>query len=288
MAIYLGLGGNQGDRRGNIEFAIDQLKSKGFRVDQVSPIVETPAMLPVGAKSSWNRPFLNCVVSGHADWTPQEGLVIAKNIEAELGRKSGQRWAPRPMDIDLLIWNDLQINSESLTIPHYGIADRAFVLTPLLYMQPDLIIPGKSESIFQLTEQVKPVPLWMAIINITPDSFSDGGVWSDQNKLQDYLHLLIDHDVPILDLGAESTRPNADVVSADEEWARLEPVLQTIHEKIKGKWTKPLISVDSRNPKTLERCLKIGMDIVNDVSGLTDPGIVDLVKTSGMSGSSYA
>jgi len=64
MTIYLGLGANDGDRIDNLERAIDALRAAGFRLQQVSPVVESPAMLPAGAEPDWHQPYLNLVVSG--------------------------------------------------------------------------------------------------------------------------------------------------------------------------------------------------------------------------------
>ena len=284
MAIYLGLGSNLGDRKENIEQAITYLQRRGFELGRISPLVETPAMLPGGAEPSWNKPFLNCVVTGVAPWTPKQGLQIVKEIEAELGRDLDQsvskRWSPRTMDIDILIWHDQIVRSESLTIPHYGIAERPFVLTPLLHLQPDLVIPGQSKSVYEICQSVKPVPLWMGILNITPDSFSDGGKWDDDEVLRAQIETMMMHNVQIIDIGAESTRPNADPVSPEQEWRRLSPVLTLLDEVFENKRMRPAVSVDSRHWQTLEKALGRGVDIVNDVTGLDDPNILSLVKQS--------
>jgi 2-amino-4-hydroxy-6-hydroxymethyldihydropteridine diphosphokinase/dihydropteroate synthase len=279
--IYLGLGSNLGDRKSSLEMAIAKLVARGFIISAVSPIIETPAMLGNNARPDWNKPYLNCVMSGQASWTPREGLVIAKEIERELGRKPSERWSPRPVDIDILVWNDVIIDEEDLRIPHSGMCQRSFVLTPLLHLQPDLVIPGQSHSVFQLSRSIKPVPLWMGILNITPDSFSDGGKWDDQSLLARQIDSFIDNDVQIIDLGAESTRPNAVSVSPDEEWRRLEPVIKMVQERAAGKFLKPAISVDSRNRKTLEKAIACGIDIINDVTGLSDPDVLALARDSG-------
>ena len=278
--IYLGLGSNLGDRKSSLEMAVAKLVVRGFVVDGVSPMIETPAMLADNARPEWNKPYLNCVVRGQASWTPREGLSIAKEIEEELGREPAERWSPRPVDIDLLIWNEELVDEEDLCIPHSGIFHRNFVLTPLLHLQPDLVIPGQSNSIFQLSQSVKPVPLWMGILNITPDSFSDGGKWNDQSLLARQIDSFIENNVQIIDLGAESTRPNAVPVSPDEEWRRLEPVIKMIQERAAGKFLKPAISVDSRNRETLEKAVASGIDIINDVTGLSDPDVLALARDS--------
>ena len=279
--IYLGLGSNQGDRKQNLEAAIEKLKSRGFSITGVSPVVETPAMLPDNAKPEWNRPYLNCVVSGSADWTPEQGLVIAKEIEVALGRQPAERWSPRSIDVDLLIWNDEIVEQENLGVPHYGIEKRNFVITPLLHLKHDLVVPKLSKSVFTLSQSVKPVPLWMGILNITPDSFSDGGLWSDNEALVGQIDRFIEHNVQIIDIGAESTRPNAKPVSPEEEWRRLEPVISLVRERSEGRVLRPMISVDSRHWQTLEKALDSGIDMINDVTGLDDPNILGLARERG-------
>lgn len=302
MAIFFGLGSNQGNRNANLQQAVEQLKSNGFEISAISPLVETPALLPKDAEPSWNKPFLNCVVSGQASWQPSQALKIVKQIEADLGRRrtpekqaktelktevrtgiktSTKAWAPRTIDIDLLIWHDMVVNSEQLTLPHYAMAERAFVLTPLLHLQPDLVIPGQSQTVFELCKTVKPVPLWMGILNITPDSFSDGGSWDDEETLIEQLDSMLEENVQIIDIGAESTAPNASVIDAEQEWRRLLPVLNLINQRLTGLSIRPLISIDSRHAATLQKALQHGADIINDVTGLSQPAIREIAKTSG-------
>ncbi len=281
MAIYLGLGSNQGDRRANLESAISALVRSGFDLAAVSPTVESPAMLPPEAEASWNKPFLNLVISGKADWTPEYGLQVAKQIEKELGRDTGPRWSPRPIDIDLLVWHEESIQSKTLTIPHVGIADRDFVISPLMHIAPGLVIPGIGKTVFELSLGRKNIPLWMGILNITPDSFSDGDSWSDRTVLETHLDKLIDRDVQIIDIGAESTRPRAESLDDENEWQRLEPVLDMVQERIRGRMVKPLISLDSRHPNVVSRALERGIDIINDVTGLDDPDMRSVARESG-------
>ena len=132
----------------------------------------------------------------------------------------------------MLIWRDQIIDSDELRIPHYGITQRAFVLTPLLHLKPDLVLPGQSNTIFDYCKQVDPIPLWMGIMNITPDSFSDGGKWLDEGKISDHIDTLVKENIHIIDLGAESTRPNATEIESEKEWDRLESILGIINQKI--------------------------------------------------------
>jgi len=292
MTIFLGLGANEGDRRGNLESAIEQLVAAGFQLQQVSPVVESPAMLPTQADPAWHKPYLNLVISGDAAWQPRQALALAKQIEKSLGRTRGARWSPRPIDIDLLVWHDQTINSESLTIPHVGLTQRNFALTPLMHLQPDLVLGENDKTVFELTHSIRPVPLWMAIINLTPDSFSSEGFLTNETsragnnrnghgELDAYLDKLIEQNVQIIDIGAESTRPRGHPVSLKDEWSRLEPVLESIAGKLEGKRVKPWLSLDSRHPAIIEKAMDYGVDMINDVTGLGDPDMMALVRQSG-------
>ncbi len=280
MTIWLGLGSNLGNRRENLERAIDRLQSRGFELSKISALVETPAWLPDRAEPSWNKPYLNCVIAGQARWSPAQGLNMIREIERQLGRQPARRWAPRPIDIDILLWRGLTLDTQELTIPHYAMAERPFVLTPLMHLQPDLIIPGQRETVFELCRKVRPVPLWMGILNITPDSFSDGGKWADKGALDNRIEDFIEQHVQIIDIGAESTRPGAAPVSADEEWRRLEPVLTALDRRLCGLRIRPAISVDSRHWQTLEKAIDCGAQIINDVTGLRNPDILALARQS--------
>ncbi len=289
MTIYLGLGANDGDRRHNLERAIAALVDAGFRLQRVSPLVESPAMLPPQADPAWHKPYLNLAVSGEADWQPQDGLAIARQIERAPGRENLARWSPRPIDIDLLLWHDRTIDSAELTIPHIGVRQRSFVLTPLLHLQPDLPLGGVEgggaggveKTVFERTQTIRPIPLWMAIINLTPDSFSDGGRWRNAGERDAYLDQLIERNVQIIDIGAESTRPGAAALAPEEEWARLEPTLAALAERLHGKRVKPWLSLDSRNPAVIDQALRYGIDMINDVTGLADAGMMALARHSG-------
>ena len=280
MSIYLALGSNQGDRKANLSEAIRSLEKRGFRVSRISPVVESPAMLPADAAPAWNKVYLNCVIEGNASWTPEQGLGHAKGIEKAMGRQSSRRWSPRIIDIDLLLWHNETRDSESLTIPHPGLAQRPFVLTSLAFLQPTLKIPGSGKTIFELTKAQPIIPLWIGILNITPDSFSDGGAWSDEGKLARQVEDWIAYHVPILDIGAESTRPGAQTLTPTMEWERLHPVLEMLGTRLIDERTRPLISLDSRHVATLEKGLERGVAIINDVTGLTDPNMIDLVKSA--------
>jgi len=109
-------------------------------------------------------------------------------------------------------------------------------------------------------------PLVMGIVNATPDSFSDGGRYQDTRAAVLHAERLLKDGAAILDVGGESTRPGAELVPAEEELARLIPVLQEL-----VRWQVP-ISVDTYKPEVMQAVLDLGVDIVNDIWALRQPG----------------
>lgn len=114
----------------------------------------------------------------------------------------------------------------------------------------------------------------VGIINVTPDSFSDGGNYSAPETAIAAIFQLEKNGADVVDIGAESTRPGATPISADEEWARLSPVL----EGLDG--LRIPISVDTRHAETAEKALAAGARWINDVSGFENPNMVDAVKNA--------
>ena len=123
---------------------------------------------------------------------------------------------------------------------------------------PPVFLCGRTR--FSLTR-----PLVMGIVNITPDSFSDGGQFSGAVQAIDYAKRLVDDGADILDIGGESTRPGADPISVDEELRRVIPVLEGL-----SSLGVPL-SIDSRRPQVMREALAVGIDLINDVNGFRDP-----------------
>ena len=118
-------------------------------------------------------------------------------------------------------------------------------------------------------------PLVMGIVNVTPDSFSDGGHYANSVAAISHAETLVEEGAHILDLGAESTRPGATSLNADQEWQRLEPVLKQVM-----KWNIP-VSVDTYHPQTMQKALDLGVDIINDVWAFRQTGALQAVASSG-------
>lgn len=119
-------------------------------------------------------------------------------------------------------------------------------------------------------------PVIMGIVNVTPDSFSDGGLYADPDKAASHAYQLIEQGAHILDIGGESTRPGAALVSAQEEQDRILPVL----EKIKD--CGAIISVDTRNPETMRYAVQAGAQMINDVSALYSDQSADIIRQNGI------
>ncbi len=135
---YLGLGSNVGDREAHLHAAVMALRDHGVEVGAISSLYETE---PVG--EIVDQPdFLNAVVRIRTDLDPRDLLDLCKAIEIEQGRMlGGQRHGPRPLDVDLLLLGDLELETDRLTLPHPQVTNRRFVLEPLLELDPDLALP---------------------------------------------------------------------------------------------------------------------------------------------------
>ena len=120
-------------------------------------------------------------------------------------------------------------------------------------------------------------PLFLGILNLTPDSFSDGGRFQAPEAALDQALRLVAAGAGMLDLGAESTRPGADPLAPQEEWQRLEPVLTALEQ---ARIPVPL-SLDTRHPEVARRGLAAGIAVLNDVTGLSDPAMLALAQQSG-------
>jgi dihydropteroate synthase len=112
----------------------------------------------------------------------------------------------------------------------------------------------------------------MGVVNVTPDSFSDGGRFLGTREAIDHARKLADEGADILDIGGESTRPGAAPVSEDQELSRVMPVLQKIADLC--------VSVDTRRPRVMREALQAGASMINDVDALTAPGALEAVAQS--------
>lgn len=146
--VYLALGANLGDREQNLRVALERIAAF-VEITRVSSIYETE---PWGVREQpW---FLNLVCAGSTPLSPVDLLRRAKKIENEMGRAEGIRFGPRPIDIDILLYDRLIELSPALTIPHPRLHERAFVLVPLAEIAPDLIHPRLRVSMRELLNRL--------------------------------------------------------------------------------------------------------------------------------------
>ncbi len=138
MIGYLGLGSNVGERRAQLQEAVDRLPAGGVEVVASSSTYDTD---PVGEILD-QPPFLNACVRIETGLGPEELLDACKAVEREMGRRPARRHAPRPIDVDVLLLGDLTYASERLTLPHEQVLARRFVLVPLLELDFELAVPS--------------------------------------------------------------------------------------------------------------------------------------------------
>lgn len=137
--VWLSLGSNKGDRAAYLNFAVARLQAQPrIRVNQVSSLYLTE---PWGVSGQGD--YYNAAVEISTTLQPRQLLLLIQSIEAAAGRCRKARWEPRELDIDILVFDDLQLQSADLMIPHPYLGQRAFVLCPLREIAGDLQIPGQ-------------------------------------------------------------------------------------------------------------------------------------------------
>lgn len=142
VTAYIGIGSNLDQPVDQVKRAIKALdRLPGCCCTAVSPLYRNPPMGPAGQPD-----YVNAVAAVETALEPRELLLALQDQEARAGRRrNGQRWGPRPLDLDILLYGDQVIAEPELDVPHPGIAERAFVLVPLAAIAPGLQIPGAGE-----------------------------------------------------------------------------------------------------------------------------------------------
>jgi 2-amino-4-hydroxy-6-hydroxymethyldihydropteridine diphosphokinase len=148
MAIYLGLGTNLGNRQANLALALRMLPPL-VSVDAVSALYESSPQDPAPPPA-----YLNAACRVLTGLQPVPLLRHLKRIEHLIGRRPAQRWAPRPIDLDLLLYDDLVFEDEVLQVPHPRLTERAFVLRPVLDLDDDLVHPVSKERLLDVLTRV--------------------------------------------------------------------------------------------------------------------------------------
>jgi 2-amino-4-hydroxy-6-hydroxymethyldihydropteridine diphosphokinase len=152
IAVYLGLGSNVGDRQAHLLQAIFLLRS-AVDIVRCSPVYDTA---PVG---NTDQPrFLNLVCKGITELSPIGLLDLMKQIETQMGRMPGLPNSPRPIDIDILFYDRLVLNTPSLVIPHPRLTERAFVLVPLAEVSPLFRHPSNGKTVRKMLKELKRTP----------------------------------------------------------------------------------------------------------------------------------
>ncbi|KAL6717192.1 trifunctional dihydropteroate synthetase [Lecanora helva] len=303
---YLALGSNVGDRVAAVEAACSEMVSRGIRLKKTSALYETKAMYLEDQNS-----FINGACEIETRLSPIDLLDTLKEIEAKIGRVKTVENGPRIIDVDILLYAKQSIAYERLTIPHEKMFEREFVLRPLCDLIPNTIpplpdkintfqeeleyLPKSQEKLSPLTpisshlnpintQNPRKLTHLMAVLNLTPDSFSDGGLHSTISPtslvpmLQAYFNQF--NPITILDIGGQSTRPKATPVSANEELSRILPTIQTIRSD--ASLSKIALSVDTYRASVAAAAIDAGADIINDVSaGQLDPDMLPTIARLG-------
>ncbi|KAK4218556.1 Dihydropteroate synthase-like protein [Rhypophila decipiens] len=301
---YIALGSNLGDRIEWIEKACNEMDARGIKVKRTSSLWETEPMYVLDQDR-----FVNGACEVETTLEPLDLLDALQDIENSLGRKKIIDKGPRNIDLDILLYDNIMLNHPRLNIPHIGIPEREFVLRPLAELIPDKSIdPRKPWTLTRdYLEALPPTnspittmtPLSchhppiqalnpsrkthvMAILNMTPDSFSDGGINTtlDEQSLISTIQSYLAAGATMIDIGGQSTAPNAPEVTVAEELSRVLPAIKLIRSHFAEQ--PVLISVDTYRAAVAEAAVAAGADIVNDVSGGSmDPKMLPTVARLG-------
>ncbi|KAK3353592.1 Dihydropteroate synthase-like protein [Lasiosphaeria hispida] len=302
---YIALGSNMGDRIAWIEKACNEMDARGIKVKRTSSLWETEPMYVLDQDR-----FVNGACEVETTLEPLALLDALQDIENSLGRKKVIVKGPRNIDLDILLYENLRIDHPRLKVPHIGIPEREFVLRPLAELIPDKPIdhsrpwtltrdlldalPPSDPPLTTMTplsahhppiQALKPTRRThvMAILNMTPDSFSDGGAVPSLSPpiLLSTISSFLSAGATMIDIGGQSTAPRAPEVSAEEELARVLPAVQLIRSHFSN-LKDVLISVDTYRASVAAAAVAAGADIVNDVSGgAMDPEMLPTVARLG-------
>lgn len=143
--IYIGIGSNLGKRKNNCLQAIESLREKGLNIIRQSSMYETE---PWGLKDQ--PKFINMAVEAETGLSPRKLLEVLKQIESDMGRSHTEKWGPRIIDLDILLYDDLNIAGDNLVIPHPLMHERDFVLEPLSEIAPDIVHPVLQKRIKEI------------------------------------------------------------------------------------------------------------------------------------------
>jgi len=148
--VHIGIGSNLGDRQENCLEAVRRLEQHDVPVLKRSSMIETE---PWGVTDQPH--FINLTIEVETDLSPEELLLLLKNMEKAMGREKTAHWGPRVIDLDILFYDDRIIDSADLQIPHPHLHERDFVLLPLMEIAPEKIHPVLKKKISELKTQIE-------------------------------------------------------------------------------------------------------------------------------------
>jgi 2-amino-4-hydroxy-6-hydroxymethyldihydropteridine diphosphokinase len=148
VAIYVALGANLGDRRANLIAALERLPPL-VRVRAVSALYESPPQPPAPPPD-----YLNAAALVETALGPEALMAYLQQVERDLGRRAAGRWAPRPIDLDIALYDERIVRTKTLQIPHPRLPERAFVLRPLLDLDRGLTHPVTGERLEAILERL--------------------------------------------------------------------------------------------------------------------------------------
>jgi 2-amino-4-hydroxy-6-hydroxymethyldihydropteridine diphosphokinase len=149
VTAYIALGGNLGDVLATFRAVLGALTARGVEVLTVSSAYRTKPLVAPGTVSPVPD-YWNAACAVRTRLAPGPLLELLRSIEAELGRVRRERWASRPIDLDLLLYDDARIDEPELQVPHPAMADRAFVLKPLAEIASERAVPGRAATVREL------------------------------------------------------------------------------------------------------------------------------------------
>ena len=289
--VYIGLGSNLGNRLANLQEAVELLRDGVLFGDICcSIILETDAILPLEYEKNWDSPYLNMVISGECKMSPHELLQKLKLIEQKFGRGLDyQKWAPRTIDLDILWWDGASVQSDNLTIPHPELPNRKFLLNLLQMMGLDVIKnmshyghhqPNASGASKLFLNTFVIAPKIIGILNITEDSFSDGGMYSNIDTAAMKAVQMVNDGASVIDIGAQSTRPGAIIACAAQEYERLSLILDALSRIDIIKNVK--ISIDTFHDEVVLKLLdKYDIALMNNVKGYYSDQAMRAIASNG-------
>ncbi|KAH9257085.1 dihydropteroate synthase [Batrachochytrium salamandrivorans] len=288
--VYLGLGTNVGS---NLLMNLDLVFHKLVRDAKVRVLDSSHAYLSkatvLGQLEPKHGDYLNAVLKVETLLSPPLLLAYLKDLERKqfLRDPNQPRHASRTMDLDILLYGSGQrFDAPDLVIPHPRMGERDFVLLPLGDVMPRTkpLPTGVQRTVRGTVASYGPNLTWVrgeackrvGIINATPDSFSDGGLLQTISPAERAKEMMLGGRADCLDVGGESTRPNAPPVGEQQEIDRVLPIIHSCLPYCQA------ISIDTTKPGVAQAALDAGCTVVNDVSGGSNTELVRLVgKTPG-------